>query len=378
VLLEGLFRDGAEEGFLPSFKCGLEEYEKAKSPKPVRRNRLFGGEAALSKLRFVDSLGKGGFGRVFLVEDSASGLHYALKMISKGHVQNSDLRRQVCWERDLLSMVDSPFVILLHRTFKDEQYVYLLLEAALGGSLFDLLHRRPALFSEDNSRGARSAFYVACVTEALEHLHERHIVYRDLKPENVLLDSSGYAKLCDMGFARFVLGKTNTLAGTPEYMAPEIIDFPHSHDTSVDWWALGVLTYELLTGQHPWDDEGIADMYERLLAIRRSQAVGRLIFPFTCPALAKDFVSRLLAALPHRLGAAEGAAGVKAHSWFRLLRFDFEALRHRSLQSPCCEPGKEPSSAPGCADLNGHWLGGQQDSLFMHWTDDGSRWAEDF
>merc|ERR1740138_1995704 len=137
------------------------------------------------------------------------------------------------------------------------------------------------------------AFYVACLTIGIEHLHERNIVHRDVKPENVLLDRTGYGKLCDMGFARFVLGKTNTLVGTPEYMAPEMIDFPHSHDMAVDWWALGVLTYELLTGQPPWEDEGIAEPCAKILAIRRSQARDDARFPFSCPHLARNFVGKL-------------------------------------------------------------------------------------
>lgn len=148
----------------------------------------------------------------------------------------------------MLMLVDSPFVIRLVSSYKDAEFIYILLEAALGGSLYQLMTQKPEVFCDDQPRGSSTAFFVGCIIAALEHMHDRRIVYRDLKPENVMLDERGYGKLCDMGFARFVINKTNTLAGTPEYMAPEVIDFPHAHDTNCDWWSLGVLTFELNAG----------------------------------------------------------------------------------------------------------------------------------
>mmetsp|Transcript_7211 Transcript_7211/g.20489 ORF Transcript_7211/g.20489 Transcript_7211/m.20489 type:complete len:289 (-) Transcript_7211:13-879(-) len=231
-------------------------------------------------------------------------------------------------------MVDSPFVIRLFRTFRDSKSVYFLLEAALGGTLLELLHRRTEIFAEDTPRGSSTAFYVACLISALEHLHERNIVHRDVKPENVLLDNSGYAKLGDMGFARFILGKSNTLVGTPDYMSPEMIDFPHTHTVAVDWWALGVVAFELLTGQVPFEDAGMGDQMARLVAIRRSQEHHRLDFPFYFPCVAKGFVRDLLQKMPSRLGAQRGAEEVRGHHMFAELGFDFEALQNLQLDSP--------------------------------------------
>jgi len=230
--------------------------------------------------------------------------------------------------------VDSPFIIKLYKTFQDREFIYFMSEAVLGGALNEVASKRQALFHEDEPRGYNTAFYVACLIAGLEHLHERCIVYRDLKPENVLIDELGYAKICDMGFARYVLGETNTLCGTPEYMPPEQIDFPHWHSHSADWWSLGVLTYELLAGQTPWDDEGICDKRERLLAIRRSQERNQLSWPFACPKIAREFIEKLLKKLPHRLGAEGGAPVIREDAWFKRLNFDFDALHSRSLQSP--------------------------------------------
>lgn len=351
VLLESLFSSGAEQAvnadgaptrhhfLLNVDDTDVQEYEKSK----CRKSGVRGGpqqmschmlDLTLDDLEFVHRLGSGGFATVDLVEDKKTQNRYALKMLSKGYVEQHDVVRLVCWERELLSMVDTPFVVKLYRTFKDEQFVYFLMEAVLGCSLYDVLHDHPQVFREDQPRGSSTAFYVACVIAAFEHLHERRIAYRDLKPENVLLDTKGYAKLCDMGFARFVLSKTNTLAGTPEYMAPEMIAFPHSHDLNVDWWALGVLTFEIISGQPPWEDEGVQDPRQKLLAISRSQERGEPRYPFTCPLMVKSFIGRLLKKLPGRLGAAGGAQEVRNHAWYQKSGFDFEALRRQTLKPP--------------------------------------------
>jgi len=344
VILQGIFQE--EGGFVPSLHCDIEEWctctalssQRARADSQSRALQVSEEVTSLGELRRVCTLGRGSYGEVLLVEHATSARRYALKAVSKGLVKRQFAERRIAWERELLLMVDSPFVVQLHKTFRDEQHVYFLLEAALGGSLLELLHMRSEIFTEDSPRGSTAAFYVACLVAALEHLHERRIVYRDLKPENALLDARGYAKLCDLGFARFVLGKTNTLSGTPDYMAPEMIDFPHTHDRSVDWWSLGVLAFELLAGQPPWEDEGISEPMGRLLAVRRSQERGRLEFPFHFPSVAKDFVKQLLQKLPRRLGATGGAEEVRAHPMWVNLTFNFDRLHSRSLPAPIVSP----------------------------------------
>ncbi|CAJ1459557.1 unnamed protein product, partial [Effrenium voratum] len=297
----------------------------------------------LDELMKICALGKGAYGRVTLVEDPARGQRYALKALSKGYISKQGSQRLVNGEREIMSMTDSEFVIRLHRTFKDDQHVYFLLEAALGGSLVQVVKDHPEIFVQDTPRGSSGAFYAACVTAALEHLHERKIVHRDIKPENALLDEKGYAKVCDLGFARFVLSKTNTLVGTPDYMAPEVIDFPHSHNRAVDWWALGVLTYEILAGDTPFTDEGVCDPMERLLAIRRSQECG-LQYPFHFPQMAKSFVSQLLQLRPEeRLGAGtKGAEAVREHAMYKTLKFDFKSFQAQTMATPFAKPWSVP------------------------------------
>ncbi|CAE7261948.1 for [Symbiodinium natans] len=151
--------------------------------------------------------------QVILQQDPATGKKYALKQISKRGIRLNGVELHIRNERNLHAMVNSPFIVHLHASYRDRPAP-------------DMGHRMHTELS----------FYAACIVEGLGHLHER----------------KGYAKICDLGFARFVLRKTYTFLGTPEYMAPEILNFPHEHDERVDWWALGVLMFELLSGQTPW------------------------------------------------------------------------------------------------------------------------------
>eukprot|EP00747_Dinoflagellata_sp_TGD_P019108 gnl/TRDRNA2_/TRDRNA2_126950_c1_seq1.p1 gnl/TRDRNA2_/TRDRNA2_126950_c1~~gnl/TRDRNA2_/TRDRNA2_126950_c1_seq1.p1 ORF type:complete len:876 (+),score=109.21 gnl/TRDRNA2_/TRDRNA2_126950_c1_seq1:234-2630(+) len=295
-------------------------------------------EVKFSALSPLAILGSGGFGCVYLVKHSVTGKEYALKQLSKGYIIESNATRQLSYERDIQSMLDSPFIVKFFRTFQDYDFVYMLLEAVDGGNLHSLIKRTNILF-EDRPRGSASAFYVACMIAALEYMHVRNIMYRDLKLENVLLShTSGYAKLCDMGLSRFCLGQSNTLLGTPDYMAPEMIDIPHTHDRCVDWWALGVLTFELLTGQAPFDNEGVdpdEDHFVQLLAFRRSHERGIPdgVLP-TQLILAKDFIKKLTVVNPRKRLGANGAAALREHTWFTALRFDFDALMQQKLSAP--------------------------------------------
>jgi len=376
VLLETLIHDGAvedgAEALLPNVQnLSSTEYEVAKAS---RKSRAWSTEELpRSHLEKVCMLGSGGFAKVFLMEEQETKKRYALKCISKGHVEKHDAVRQVCWEREMLMMVDSPFVIRLVRSYKDAEFIYILLEAALGGSLYQLMTQKPEVFLDDQPRGSSTAFFVGCIIAALEHMHDRRIVYRDLKPENVMLDERGYGKLCDMGFARFVINKTNTLAGTPEYMAPEVIDFPHAHDTNCDWWSLGVLTYELNAGHTPWDDEGLADLFGKLLAIRRSQERGEPRYPFSCPLIVRNFISKLLQKLPRRLGARRGAKEIREHIFFQKLGFDFQALKAQTLPPPIARPFARDAVESG-SDIQGELRKGP---LFCPVRGE-SRWDEDF
>eukprot|EP00448_Togula_jolla_P001577 CAMPEP_0170603096 /NCGR_PEP_ID=MMETSP0224-20130122/18735_1 /TAXON_ID=285029 /ORGANISM="Togula jolla, Strain CCCM 725" /LENGTH=816 /DNA_ID=CAMNT_0010927965 /DNA_START=45 /DNA_END=2491 /DNA_ORIENTATION=+ len=194
----------------------------------------------------VGLLGGGGWGAVELVEHRVTGETYALKTVSKGLIAEHSMEPSIFNERNAYLMTDSPFIIKLHACYNSPQNVSFLLEAALGGDLSHLFHNKHIRGCEKHVR-----FYAGCVVFAIEHLHAQRIVYRDLKPENLLLDLRGYIKLTDMGLAKFVVGKTFTTCGTPYYFAPEMASSA-GHSVALDWWQFGVLLYELIGGRPPF------------------------------------------------------------------------------------------------------------------------------
>ena len=162
-------------------------------------------------------------------------------------------------ERAILAGIYHPFIVTMFRTYRTENDVLMLLEYIPGGELFTYL-RKAERFENDVAR-----HYAAEILVALEYLHSLGIVYRDLKPENLLLDAEGHIKITDFGFAKEVPDKTFTICGTPDYLAPEIIKCT-GHSAAVDWWALGVLIYEMLAGYPPYWGDSDLEVYRKVLA----------------------------------------------------------------------------------------------------------------
>ncbi|XP_069461622.1 cGMP-dependent protein kinase 2-like isoform X2 [Ambystoma mexicanum] len=192
------------------------------------------------------TLGAGGYGRVELVTCGTwrPGTFLALKKISKEHVIRTRQQEHVRTERRVLQRSRSPFIVRLFQTFKDSRYVYLALEFCEGGELWTKL-REVKRFHEE-----ATVFCCACVVEALDYLHANGVIYRDLKPENLMMDQHGYVKLVDFGFVKELRKgeKTYTFCGTPEYLAPEILH-NEGHDFAVDFWMLGILAFEMMVGR---------------------------------------------------------------------------------------------------------------------------------
>lgn len=290
----------------------------------------------LSDLTKRRVLGQGAFGKVWLVSNNETGEAYALKEISKRRTIESNQVSSVIREKEFLELLQHPFILQLVSSFQDETYLYLLLPVIPGGELFSVLHNKKA-----RGRGLpnnTSAFYAACILEALGHFHQRSIAYRDLKLENVLIDELGYCRIVDLGFAKVVEDKTYTLVGTPEYLAPEII-MSKGHDKAADYWAFGVLVYELLVGKSPFYRSGSSqiDMFKRIVLVNYEM-------PFFVDPLATGLLEKLLVRKQaRRLGnLANGYIDIKRQEWFESSGIDFPSLRRKEAEAPWVPKVKDP------------------------------------
>lgn len=294
----------------------------------------------LDDIHIVATLGVGGFGRVELVRLDGSNQTYALKQLKKRHIVETRQQEHIMSEKNIMLEARCDFIVRLYCTFKDNKYLYMLLEACLGGELWTIL-RDKGSFDDSTTR-----FYTACVTEALAYLHTKGIVYRDLKPENILLDNKGYGKLVDFGFAKRIGHgrKTWTFCGTPEYVAPEII-LNRGHDLSADYWSLGILMFELLTGSPPFTGSDPMKTYNIIL-----KGMDMIEFPRKITRNAANMIKKLCKDNPtERLGYQKsGLKDIQKHKWFD--GFNWEGLRKRSLTPPIVPTVRSNSDASNFDD----------------------------
>ena len=282
-------------------------------------------------------LGVGTFGKVWLASHKKTGKPYALKMLNKREIIGHHQVEGVIREKNIMTSIDHPFVITLISTFQDDKHLYMLLELVQGGELFSVIHTE----SRDGIPNPNSRFYAACILESLAHLHHRHITYRDLKPENILIDALGYCVLVDLGFAKIVMDKTYTLCGTPEYLAPEII-LSKGHDKGVDYWAFGVLIYEMLVGRSPFYAYGTdqVSLFKRIVQVKYSFPPGALVNE-----IAQDLIQRLIVRRQsNRFGClARADMDIRDHAWFSVI--STEKLLQKQIPAPWVPQIKDPLDA---------------------------------
>ncbi|KAK0216968.1 kinase-like domain-containing protein [Armillaria novae-zelandiae] len=269
--------------------------------KPTRNEPL-----TIEAFDLLKVIGKGSFGKVMQVRKKDTQRIYALKTIRKAHIaQRPGEITHILAERTVLALVNNPFIVPLKFSFQNPDKLYLVMSFVNGGELFYHLQRE-GKFDQDRSR-----FYAAELLCALEHLHGFNVVYRDLKPENILLDYTGHIALCDFGLCKLNMSeteKTNTFCGTPEYIAPELLE-SQGYTKTVDWWTLGVLLYEMMTGLPPFYDENVNTMYQRILT-------DPLHFPPDMSVEAKSVMTGLLQRDPSRRLGANGGEEIKRHPFF--------------------------------------------------------------
>ncbi|XP_023031896.1 cAMP-dependent protein kinase catalytic subunit 3 isoform X2 [Drosophila willistoni] len=280
-----------------------EESSSVQTAKGVRKYHL-------DDYQIIKTVGTGTFGRVCLCRDRISEKYCAMKILAMTEVIRLKQIEHVKNERNILREIRHPFVISLEWSTKDDSNLYMIFDYVCGGELFTYL-RNAGKFTSQTSN-----FYAAEIVSALEYLHSLQIVYRDLKPENLLINRDGHLKITDFGFAKKLRDRTWTLCGTPEYIAPEIIQ-SKGHNKAVDWWALGVLIYEMLVGYPPFYDEQPFGIYEKILS-------GKIEWERHMDPIAKDLIKKLLVNdRTKRLGNMKnGADDVKRHRWFKHLNWN--------------------------------------------------------
>jgi hypothetical protein len=306
-----------------------------KPRKSLLSDSIAQGGLKLTELKRHRILGAGTFGQVWMVSrERADGSRtaYALKIQSKFELCENGQARAVITERDNMATLQHPLLCNLVCTFQDDDLVYMVMGLVQGGELHSIMYPGTRAGVSEN----KAKFYAAGIHEGLAYMHRRGFVYRDLKPENVMIDSEGYTVIVDYGFVKFIDDKTYTLCGTPLYIAPEVI-LNRGHSFGVDHWSLGVLLYEMFEGHTPFYTDGM-DQMDLFRAIAR----GRYSMPKQISSAAKSILEGLLTRDPKfRLGSlAAGEYGIYHHPWFKGL--DFEKLRNKEIKAPYVPDIKDP------------------------------------
>eukprot|EP00468_Gymnochlora_sp_CCMP2014_P013760 CAMPEP_0167753576 /NCGR_PEP_ID=MMETSP0110_2-20121227/7792_1 /TAXON_ID=629695 /ORGANISM="Gymnochlora sp., Strain CCMP2014" /LENGTH=351 /DNA_ID=CAMNT_0007639361 /DNA_START=60 /DNA_END=1115 /DNA_ORIENTATION=+ len=294
--------------------------DKKKSDEEDTRVEL-GEKLGLDSFDLLRVIGKGSFGKVYQVRQKSTKKIYALKVLKKEHLQKRNQITHTKTERKVLQDINHPFIVSLRYAFQTEARLYMVLDYFTGGELFFHLKNGGRFTIE------RGMFYCAELTCALECLHDNDIIYRDLKPENVLLDEEGHVRLTDFGLSKSsVVGNTltHTFCGTPEYLAPEVIQ-GKPYNKTVDWWSLGTMTYEMICGLPPFYSTNTHKMYTKII-------MSQLKFPKHLPEVAMDFLAGLLNRNPKERLGVNGGKEVRAHKVFS--KINWTKLLQKAVDPP--------------------------------------------
>jgi len=266
-------------------------------------------------------IGRGSYAKVFLVTKRTTGEKYAMKVLKKSQMENQKDVVRLFNEKDIIKDIDHPFIVKLHYTFQNKTKVYFILDLLTGGDLYS------HILKNGKFREAHARFYAAEMVLALEHLHERNVVYRDLKPQNIVIDDEGHVKLTDFGLSKkdFDQDQENTICGTMKYIAPETIS-GKKYNHMVDWWSLGIILYRMLTSQlpHPTSVNKKIPYYivNHKLPIDKDR--------FTKAGY--DILVRLLERDPDKRLGANGAEEIKNHKFFK--QINWQKLYERQVKPP--------------------------------------------
>lgn len=303
---------------------GNEEFQKFMVTGTSNRQHHSGKKkVTLENFEFIKMLGKGTFGKVILCREKGTGHLFAIKILKKEVIIAKDEVQHTLTENRVLQTTNHPFLIALKYSFQTAERLCFVMEYVNGGELFFHLSRE-RIFTEDRTR-----FYGAEIISALGYLHEQGIIYRDLKLENLLLDKDGHIKIADFGLCKeeITYGRTTkTFCGTPEYLAPEVLE-DNDYGRAVDWWGLGVVMYELMCGRLPFYNRDHDVLFELII-------MEEVKFPRTLSQEAKDLLSGLLAKDPHKRlgGGPDDYKDITRHPFF--LPISWSDLVQRKIPPP--------------------------------------------
>ena len=247
-----------------------------------------------------------------------------MKKMSKCKIIDKHSERSIIAEHDLLSKINHPFIINMHFCFQDTDYLYIAMDLLTGGDLRYQIFKQKIFYEE------QTKFFISCIILSLEYIHTNNILHRDLKPENLVMDSQGYLKLTDFGIAKLYRKDNNKdTSGTPGYMAPEVMN-GQNHTIAVDYFALGVIGYELMMKKRPYVGKNRKEIKEKIMS--QQVQVKKNMVPQGWSVESADFINRLLQRKPaNRLGL-RGPTEVKEHLWFK--GYDWKSLYLKKLISP--------------------------------------------
>lgn len=282
-------------------------------------------------LERIRTLGTGAFGRVILLKHVKSQKFYAMKVLEKEKIIKMKQVDHTLYEKRILEAIRFPFTVSMEFSFKDNSYIYFIMPFVPGGEMFSHL-RKMNKFEEPIAK-----FYASQVILALEYLHFLNLVYRDLKPENIMIDKNGYLKITDFGFCKVLHGRTWTLCGTPEYLAPELI-LSKGYGFSVDWWSFGVLLYEMNAGYPPFYANEPMKTYEKIVS-------GRYRCPSSFNPDLRDLIRNTLQIdISKRFGVMKnGVLDFKNHRWFKGI--EWEAILNCRFPPPYLPKFKHPGDS---------------------------------
>jgi len=274
----------------------------------------------LSDFDLLCVIGRGSFGKVMQVRKKDTNKIYAMKILNKDMIVQRQELEHLSAEKNVLQKLVHPYLVNLNYSFQTPDKLYFVMDYVNGGELFFHL-QRDKKFHEDRAR-----FYLAEIACGLEYLHAHGVLYRDLKPENLLLTADGHICMTDFGLAKEGLlcndARTSTFCGTPEYLAPEVLN-GEKYGMPVDWWSFGTLMFEMLTGLPPFYCEDVQKMYQKIVS-------AHLHIPPNFSPEAKHLVERLLDRDPK--SRLSDPKEVKKHPWFAPI--DWEKLENKQLTPP--------------------------------------------